>query len=466
MTALPAPTDARGLPTRDGAGALARSVCELAEGVPLQATVTATRRRVTRLGNGVALYSSEIDDVRVLVRAVIDGAEGAAFTNQLDAASLRRAVAEAVAAARVSPAVADHPGLPGPREAGEVVSAESWDVATALGDPEAEAAAVAGALERARAHDARLAGVVVRTAQAVAVANTRGLVRTHRGTAAQARLIASCGLATGHGGTLRARQQDVDLAALATRAARVAWQGREPHDLAPGRYDVVLEPPAVIELMEWLGTIAFGSKSLADGTSFLAGRLGESITSDRVTLFDPGPEAEELPVPFDLEGVARRPVTFVEAGVGRGVVHDRHSAVRAGCGSTGHWGLSERFPEPGARPGAVVLAPGEDGDRLVEKLEHGLHIQRFHYVNGFLDPARARMTGLTRDGVFEIRDGEAVRAVRDLRFTEDILDAFGRLDGLGGSLAAVGTFWNEVSGAYRAPEVLLRDFAFTGTCAP
>jgi predicted Zn-dependent protease len=110
------------------------------------------------------------------------------------------------------------------------------------------------------------------------------------------------------------------------------------------------------------------------------------------------------------------------------------------------------------------MAPGTDAGDLLEGLEHGLHVQRFHYVNGRLDPQKARMTGLTRDGLFEVRDGSVTRAVRDLRFTENLLEAFERIDGLGDTLHSVATFWSENGGAYAAPRLRIRDFLFTGTC--
>jgi len=451
---------------RAGAQALADRVCRLSDGVALQATVTATRRRLTRLGNGVVLFSGHVDDTRVLVRAVLDGAEGTAFTNDLSQEGLTRAVGEATAAARVAPPVSGHPGLPDSAAAGEPVAVDAWDEGTAVGDLSAEAAAVGAALAAARGRDTRLAGVFVRSAWRVAVANTLGLHRVTRGTSVQARLIATCRGASGHAGVMAGSLDTVDLPALADRAAAVAVAGQEPVDLAPGRFDVVLEPPAVIELLNWLAAIGFRAKGLADGTSFLADRLGTAVTGDRVTIRDPGPDTALLPVPFDQEGVARQPVTFIEGGIGRAVVHDRRSGARAGCSSTGHWRLDERFPEPGASPGGLELAAGTDTGDLVSRLEHGLHIHRFHYVNGFLDPRRARMTGLTRDGVFEVRHGRPVHPVRDLRFTEDVLDALGRIDGIGAVLSSVATFRNTIGGAMAAPQLLVRDFAFTGRCAP
>jgi len=454
----------RKLPGEAQALAIGEAVCARANGVPLQATVLLNRNRLTRLGGGVVLHQAEVDDAKVIVRALIEGAEGVAFTNDLSDAGLSQACSQAIETARLSPPSNTKPTLPTPQQAGVVSSASSWDEATALGDPQAESVRLAAALDAARAEDALLAGILGRRAHVRAVVNTHGLARASKSTSAYARFIATCGVGSGHGGALVASESDLDLPALAAKAGRVAKASSKPVSLPAGRYDVVLEPEAVIELLEWFSGIAFGARAWEEGRSFLTGKRGEKITGSGINMYDPGPEDPILPVSFDHEGVARQRVDFIVDGHAGDVVHDFHSAKRNGCASTGHWAIDERFPVDGPTPGAVVLGVGSDSGDLLDGLEHGLHVQRFHYVNGRLDPQKARMTGLTRDGLFEVRDGEVVGAVRDLRFTENLLEAFERVDGLGNYLHSVTTFWSEYGGAYAAPRMRIRDFLFTGTC--
>ena len=453
-----------GLPTEQMALDAASRVCGLADGVPMQATALVSRNRLTRLGGGVVLHHADIDNVRVIVRALINGAEGVVFTNDLSPDGLKMARDRAVETARLTPAVPDRPGLPNDKQAGVPMVVDSWDDATAVGNPEAEAVALGQALEASRAQDAVLAGILGRVSNARAVVNTNGLARTDRSTSVHTRLIATCGEGSGHAGILVGREADLDLPALAAKAARIGKAASKPHGIEAGRYDVVLEPEAVIELLEWLSMIAFGARPWQEGRSFLKGNEGKPLTGSVVSLYDPGPTGRVSPVRFDWEGVARKRVDFICDGRGGTVVHDRVSAHQSGCTSTGHWAVDDRFPVDGPTPGAVVMAPGKDAGNLVERLEHGLHVQRFHYVNGLLDPQKARMTGLTRDGLFEIRDGQPIRAVRDLRFTENILEAFGRIDAISELLHSVSTFWAETGGAYAAPALLIRDFTFTGTC--
>ncbi len=453
------------VPSRDMALMLATSACGTAEGAQIQATVEQVQSRYARMGAGVLLHRGEISRTRVVLRAIVEGAEGIAFTNDISAEGLAAARGQALESARQALPDPDHPGLPTDEQAGVPLDVDPWDEATAGGSSDQETQSLQDALDAARAHDSALAGIVEHSARARAVVNNLGLARVGRCTHSRARLIASCGEGSGHGGALEGRRDALDLRALGDKAGRIAALSKAPEDIEPGRYDVLLEPEAVIELLEWLSMIGLGAQSLSEGTSFLAGKSGDRLTGDRVTLYDAGPEAELLPVLFDAEGVARRRVDFVVSGIGGEVVHDRRSAQRAGCASTGHWRTSDSFPVNGPGTEAVIFAPGTDSGSMLEKLGTGLHVQRFHYVNGFLDPKKARMTGLTREGLFEVRDGETVRAVKDLRFTEDLLEAFGRIDGLGDTLHSVAGFWEDLYGAFAAPKVLIRDFLFSGRCS-
>ena len=109
------------------------------------------------------------------------------------------------------------------------------------------------------------------------------------------------------------------------------------------------------------------------------------------------------------------------------------------------------------------MAPGQDRD-LVAGVEDGLYVERFHYVNGYLDPRRARMTGLTRDGLFRIRGGRLAEAVGDLRFTEDVLDAFSRIDGVS-TQTHCSPFGRRGLGTFSTPSIRIRGFQFTGSAA-
>jgi predicted Zn-dependent protease len=250
------------------------------------------------------------------------------------------------------------------------------------------------------------------------------------------------------------------------RAIRIAKLSRDPASLDAGTYDVVLEPPAVAELLEWLAIIAFGASEVENGTSPMAGRIGERITGPDVTLVEDPTDASDLgfAAPFDREGTARRRVPLVERGVARAVLFDRIHAARAKTASTGS-SLVPDGASSGAGLGAAALRM-EGGDApsvesLIAGVERGLYVCRLHYVNGYLEPRRAVMTGLTRDGCFLVEKGKITRPVGNMRFTDSLLEGLARCDARTAALSPLPTAWSD-AGACAVPAIRMRAFRFNG----
>jgi predicted Zn-dependent protease len=95
--------------------------------------------------------------------------------------------------------------------------------------------------------------------------------------------------------------------------------------------------------------------------------------------------------------------------------------------------------------------------KLAEGIEHGIWVTRFHYVN-VVKSDQAVLTGLTRDGTFMIEGGEVTRPVKNLRFTQGILDAWSRLGALGAEQRLI-EGWG---GGVLAPAMRIDGFRFTG----
>ena len=243
-------------------------------------------------------------------------------------------------------------------------------------------------------------------------------------------------------------------------------RAHDPQKIDPGAWDVVLAPAAVTELLEWLGDIAFTSKSVDDGMSFVSANLGERVTGEAITITDDAsmPEGIGVPMPFDVEGQPKHRVELVGSGVAKGIVHDTQSGRKAGCQTTGHAQIDDEFPASGSRPAHLHIQPGEATlEELIGQVDRGLFITRLHYVNGMIEPRRAVMTGLLRDGAFLIEDGKLGRAVQTLRFTDSILEAFGRIPGAGGVSRDVEahTSWFNPRTCHVAPYLYVPGLAFT-----
>lgn len=433
----------------------------------LELSASAARVGTTRFANSRVTQTGDVEEVVVQARVAEGGRLGAARSSALDAASLRALIAQAraIAAAQKNcapvapPAPFDDGREPAPR------CEDAWDEATARAGAGERARLIAPAFRRAAADGLDAAGLAAIAEVARAVATSRGARRAHRFTAARLDVIASHATASGRASRYAAALAPVDgaAAALADDAAARALRGRDPIELEPGAYDVILEPPAVAELLEWLALTSLGARSVEDGSSCLAGRAGERLTGE-VTLYDDATSGEDgCPrAPFDAEGTPARRVTFIERGVARGWAHDRESAARAGAASTGHAApLGGDLFEAGPTPAHVHLAGGDDDEAaLLARVERGLWVSRFHYVNGLLDTRRALMTGMTRDGLFLVENGRLGRGVRNLRWTESLLAAFERLGGVTRARQVIPAHLTD--SVFVCPTLLLRAWTFSG----
>lgn len=444
---------------------LAREALATADAPHAELFLRDQRRAVARFSRNLLDQHGEHHEPTAIARVALPADGGwrlaEATTTILTRDALVRAVGLAREAAALAPVSPDFQGFAPPSE--EVDGPPRTARATEDWSADARADQVAAILAHARAHRVTAAGLLETTATSVAYANTRGLLRRASATLATCKVFALD--ADGTSGFAQSTHRDVthlDAAALAREAVGHCLAGRDPIVVEPGVWDVLLEPPAVVEILEWLGFMAFGARAVLEHTSPLAGRFGQCVTGASVTLVDDAtdPADDAFGLPFDREGTLRRRVVLLEDGVARGCVSDRTEAHRLGAVSTGHAGnVGEAL---GPTVSSLAMAGG-DGTRasLLARMDRGLHIHRFHYVNGFLDTRNALMTGMTRDGTFLVERGERVRGVKNLRFTDRMLEAFARIDGLTRDRAAVPTWWND-AGAFVAPAVLLRGLRFTG----
>jgi predicted Zn-dependent protease len=457
--------------TGDELLALARDALSRAGHPEAEVTLRHTRRGFARFAMGELGQHMELSEPLAFVRVAAGLRVAQTSTNVLDVPSLTRAVHDA---ARAAANVPETPTFPGFAAAGDLVGArpERFARSTAETGAEARADKVARVLARIAGAGFVSAGALETRQTSLAVATTRGREVSHDGTTAQFKVwaleTAGAGGAAGYGGAVHRDVDELDLDGETERAIRICRMSASPVTLDAGSYDVVLEPPAVSELVEWLATIAFSATAVEQGTSAMRGRIGEPITGERVTLVeDPlaaGPFG--LAAPFDREGVWRRSVPLIERGVARGVLYDRAAGARMGAASTGSALLIEGEGEGSIGASAISMAGGEASsvDDLIAGVRRGLYVCRLHYVNGLLDPRRAVMTGLTRDGCFLIEDGKISKPVRNMRFTDSFLEGLARADGMTRARQAVPTAWSD-AGAHVVPAVRMRAFRFNGTSA-
>ena len=165
-----------------------------------------------------------------------------------------------------------------------------------------------------------------------------------------------------------------------------------------------------------------------------------------------------LPFPFDCEGTPKQRVELISAGrVGR-PVSDLASAASTGGLSTGHAHIA-RESSPAPEAANLIMTPGCASEaQLIEGVERGLYIQRLWY-NRLVDAESGTVVGTSRDGCFLIENGQLIAGLQTGRFTESVLGALARTDGIGSRLVsqAVPNVWN---GCSSAPAIRVRGFRF------
>ncbi|MGH2830621.1 MAG: TldD/PmbA family protein [Actinomycetota bacterium] len=433
------------------AEATAPALAGAADGILVIATHAAGG--LTRFANSRIHQNTWREDVEIRVLAVADGGRtGVASTRALGPDQVSRAAADALAIARVGRPDPSFPGLATPAP---FAAPDRYDEQTAETSPAERASAVEAALSEFPG-GMEGAGHVETVADEVYVTSTTGVACYGRLTRAGVSVMAMAETSSGFAELLEARLSDLDPSAIAARAVRKAEIGRDPRPIEPGAYTVVLEPAATSTLMQFLAWLGFGAKSLLEERSFLTGRIGQKVMHDSITITDDPVAHDALGLPFDFEGTPAHPVTLVEGGVARSVVWDRTTAAREGRDSTGH-GLPPPNPD-GPFPLNLRMQPGRSSlDDLVAGCERGLLVTRFHYSN-VVNEKETVLTGMTRDGTFWIEDGKVRHGVRNLRYTQNALEALSSVEGVGDTTEISSELF---FGGSRAPALRIRDFKFS-----
>jgi len=413
---------------------------------------------LTRFANNYIHQNVESTNTYLSVVAAIGKRLGGAGTNRVDRSGISAVAQQAAAIAGQAAEDDEFPGFP-TAPAAEALP-EAWDAKTARLTPLARARFAARAVKRATKRSATASGTVSNGQGELAVANTSGAFQycqvTHFG--------ASCTcMADGAAGSEDVSARCVELARPAMRsfgrdAVTTAMKSRRLKDAEPGEWTVILSPRAAATMLRFLSYLGFNARAHQEGRSCLCGKMGTKVVSEKITLRDDGLSLDGQPFPFDLDGVPRKALKLIESGVARELAYDTRTAAKEGVESTGH--SYGPLSSGGASPGHLFLEPGDMSvDEMIASTQKGLFVSRFWYVN-VAEPARAVLTGMTRDGLFLISNGRRRHAVHNMRFTESILGALSRVEAVGAETVLVGGGW--YGGVISCPALKIEGFRFSG----
>ena len=430
---------------------------------------SSTNFSLTRFANNTIHQNvSELNEV-ASIRVAFDGKTARATTNRFDDGSLRRAVQAAESMARVQESDPDRLPLAKARsedaQAGQPAPMR-WFEQTAAISPGDRADAVGKIVAVAKKNGLVTAGIYSSSQSAEAVINSNGLSAFHRQTSAEVSITM---LAEDSSGWQKANSPDVrnlDPVPLAEIAAQKARDSRGPKELPPGKYTVILEPAAVLDLVGFMFW-DFGGLAILDQRSFLNNRIGTKLFGENITIVDDVDHPLQANAPFDGEGVRRSRVSLVENGVIKRLVYARSTAEKmrkseyAGkvgeIAATGHG-----FPLPnemGEAPMNIVfLTPGGEQStaQMIAGTERGVLITRLWYIRE-VDPYEKILTGMTRDGTFLVEGGKVRHGIRNFRFNQSLIETLNKVEAMSQAVRSSG----EESFDMVAPAMKVRDFNFT-----
>ncbi len=321
------------------------------------------------------------------------------------------------------------------------------------------------AFERARASDRLLFGFAEHQLTSTYLASSTGLRRRFdqptgrvelNGKSSDLSRSAWVGAQAGDFSTV-----DVD-ALTESLHTRLDW-AKNRIDLPAGRYETILPPGAVADLMIYAYWTA-SARDAEEGRNVFARsggatRIGEQLSPLPLTLrSDPAAPGLEC-LPFELvaasDGAAQ---SVFDNGAPVAATEWISQGTLANLARTRAWAARTGQPARSFVDNLIIDGRGDaDLDQLIASTERGLLLTCLWYIRE-VDPQTLLLTGLTRDGVYLIENGQVQGAVNNFRFNESPIDLLSRVTEVGRTENTLPREWNDYFTRTAMPPIRVRDF--------
>lgn len=425
---------------------------------------------LTRFANNTIHQNVAEENHVVSVRTAFGGKTARASTNKFDDESLRQVVRSSESLAKLQHPDPDLLPMPDFGEANGSAGARTtpsrYFEQTAAITPDLRAEGVKKIVGVADRHKLTTAGVYSSSDSFEGLFNSRGLSRWHTQTLAEVSITM---LAEDSSGWQKANSPDVtnlDPLRLAEVAAKKALDSAHPEEIPAGKYTVILEPAAVLDIVGFMFW-DYSGMAILDQRSFLTGRIGTKLFGENITIVDDVAHPLQAGSPFDGEGMLRQRAPLVENGIVKRVLYARATAARMKqseyCKSVGPIeATGHGFPLPnemGEMPLNIIFAPTDNPltvEQMIASTDRGVLVTRLWYIRE-VEPFEKMLTGMTRDGTFLVEKGRVQGGVRNFRFNESLIHTLSNVEAMNIPARACG----EESFDMVVPAMKVRDFNFT-----
>lgn len=442
--------------SKDEVKAITDKVLNMCKADAVEIAFSGGERSATRFANSSITANLVEHDQEVQITVYYGQKTASATTHQFDDESLTRTIDAVQALARRKPDNPEAmPPVSGPQSYVEIDAA--LPSAVNFG-PAERARMVKASTDICEKKGVLGAGYIPKFDWVEARANSAGLFSYFH--YADASFILTCRTPdqTGSGWAGTTGVKDIarmDAEALTLVAADKALKSAKPRALEPGNYTVILEPrPAARYLSLMLQSL--NARAAEEGRSFMSGkergqtRLGEKVFGDNFTLRSEigNPILRQSPVGED--GLAANSVTWIEKGVVKNLYYDRF------------WAAKQKKTPTATSPNMSLVMEGGTAtvEEMIKATKRGLLVSFFWYIRP-VDQMTLLNTGMTRDGLFLIENGEIVGPVQNFRWNESPAVSFNNITKLGRPIPMHTGEAYDNPGTALVPPMMLEDFTMT-----
>ena len=302
-------------------------------------------------------------------------------------------------------------------------------------------------------------GYIPKTYLTTCNANSKGLFAYYQ--SAEAGFILTCrtndGTGSGWAGITGARDiSQIDAAHLTEVAADKATKSVKPRAIEPGRYTVILEPRANARFLSLMMGLFNARTAEGPVGNYFSGKqpgttkVGEKLFSEAITIKGDVGNLVLRQTPIGTDGLAAKPVTWIEKGVLKNLFYDRTWAKR-----------QNKDASPTSTNMSLVMEGSDTTmEQMIKSTKRGLIVTFFWYIRPVDNPTLLN-TGMTRDGLFLIENGEVVGPVQNFRWNMSPLVGYSNVTAIGQPVPIHTGESYDGPGTALVPPVRIDDFYMT-----
>jgi predicted Zn-dependent protease len=302
-------------------------------------------------------------------------------------------------------------------------------------------------------------GYIPKVHQTNCTANSKGLFAFYE--YAEAGFVLTCrtpdGGGSGWSGITGVKDiSRIDATKLTEVAADKALKSVKPRAIEPGRYTVILEPRANARFLSLMMGLFNARTAEGPVGSYFSGtqpgttKIGEKLFGDAVTIKSDIGNAILRQSPIGTDGMAAKPVTWVDKGVLKNLFYDRN------------WAKRQNKPPSATSTNMSLVMESTDMtmEQMIRSTKRGLIVTFFWYIRPVDQPTLLN-TGMTRDGLFLIENGEVVGPVQNFRWNMSPLVGYNNVTAVGQSVPIHTGESYDGPGTALVPPVRIEDFYMT-----